>query len=93
MIIDMHDVSYMESSGLGILAYAIKRLSPSSGIVNLVGCNSRISHILHAIQMSAFIVLNQNMDDIAKAISAPISQQKSSLQKNAGRIYFKEGDY
>jgi len=70
LIIDMHNVTYMDSSGLGILAYAIKRLSPKRGTINLVGCNTRIEHILYKTQMYAFITLSENMNDAIDTIAA-----------------------
>ena len=70
LIIDMHNVSYMDSSGLGILAYAIKRVSPKRGTVNLVGCNARIEHILYKTQMYAFLTLCENMNDALNLIAA-----------------------
>lgn len=70
LIIDMHNVSYMDSSGLGILAYAIKRLNPKRGTINLVGCNARIEHILYKTQMYAFITLCENMNDAMNSTAA-----------------------
>jgi len=73
LIIDIHNVEYMDSSGLGILAYAVKRLSHNSGTVNLVGCNPRIDNILYITQMSAFVRLHETMDDAINALFTPVS--------------------
>lgn len=73
LIIDMHKVSYIDSSSLGVLAFAVKRLSPNSGTVNLIGCNSRIDSMFRLTQMSEFIALHRNMNDALKAISTRAS--------------------
>ena len=72
LIMDMHDIRYMDSSGLGILAFAVKHLSPNAGTVNLVGCNATTVRALFITQMSAFVALHQNMDEAMEAIYAPV---------------------
>lgn len=74
LIIDMNDVSYVDSSGLGIFVSAMKRVIPIGGTVNLVGCNPRVSHQFYTTHLSSFIALHENMNDALEAISTPISQ-------------------
>jgi anti-sigma B factor antagonist len=69
LIIDMNDVSYVDSSGLGIFVSAMKRVIPIGGTVNLVGCNPRINHMFYTTHLSSFIALHENMDDALTAIS------------------------
>jgi anti-sigma B factor antagonist len=46
LIVNMAQVSYMDSSGFGTLLSATKRLRPLGGTVNLVACNSAIDRML-----------------------------------------------
>ncbi len=75
LIVDVHNVGYMDSSGLGILAFAVKRLSHISGTVNLVGCKPAIEYILQITQMSAFVRLHESMDDTIKALFTTAAAQ------------------
>jgi anti-sigma B factor antagonist len=70
LIVDMHNVRYMDSSGFGILLSAVKRLRPNGGTVNLIGCASSIDRVLHITKLDAIFALHQNMDEVMKAISA-----------------------
>lgn len=69
LIIDMHNINYMDTSGLGILAYAEEHLSINGGTVNLVGCKPIVDNIFCATHLPTFIALHQCMDDAMEAIS------------------------
>jgi len=69
LIIDMHNVIYMDSTGVSTLLSAMKHLSPNGGSLNLVGCSPRIERILDITHLSSFIALHENMDDAIEAIS------------------------
>jgi anti-sigma B factor antagonist len=69
LVIDMSNVNRMDSDGFGVLIFAMKRLSPSGGTINLVGCNSTIRRILHDTHLDMIISFHQNMDDAMEAIS------------------------
>ena len=69
LIIDMRDVTYMDSSGFGVLITAIKRLIPKAGTINLTGCSSAISRLMHVTHLDTIISLHRNIDDAIKAIS------------------------
>lgn len=70
LIVDMHDVRYMDSSGFGILLSAVKRLRPMGGTVNLVGCASPIDRVLHITKLDAIFALYENMDSALEAVAA-----------------------
>jgi len=69
LIIDMQEVTYMDSTGLSILTSVVKRISPNGRTVNLVGCKPHIERVLHITKISTFIALHQNTEDALKAIS------------------------
>jgi anti-sigma B factor antagonist len=70
LIIDMYNVRYLDSAGLGILVGALKRLRPDGGTVNLIGCKPTVERILHLTKLSSLILLHKNLEDALAAVSA-----------------------
>jgi len=71
LVIDMCNVKYMDSSGFGVLVYALNCLVPDGGTVNLVGCTPTLDQVLHITKLHRIILLHQNMDDALKTIYTP----------------------
>lgn len=67
LIIDMGDVTYMDSSGFGILLSATRRLRPQGGTINLVRCNTAIDRILRITRLNTVFATFDNVDDALKA--------------------------
>ena len=71
VIIDMTQVSYMDSSAFGVLLSALKNVKPSGGSVNLARCNASIEKILGLTKLDTIFVLHKTLEDaIASAKSA-----------------------
>ena len=70
LIMDLHNVSYMDSSGFMVLVLAMKRLRLIGGTVNLVGCKPHIDRILNVTKLATLVALHQNLDDAIETISA-----------------------
>lgn len=70
LIINMHNIKYLDSSGLGILIFTTRRPSPDKVAVHLVGCNSTVVRVLQIMKLTSIITLHDNMDDALKALSA-----------------------
>ena len=68
LIIEMGDVTYMDSSGFGTLLSATKRLKPKGGTVNLVKCNSAIDRILRITRLNQIFATYDNLDEAIQAI-------------------------
>ena len=67
LIIDMGDVTYMDSSGFGALLSATRRLRPEGGTINLVRCNTAIDSILKITRLNTVFATYDNVDDALKA--------------------------
>lgn len=67
LIINMANISYMDSSGFGTLLSATKRLRPQGGTVNLVACNRSIDRILQITRLNTIFAIYDNVDDAIKA--------------------------
>ena len=68
LIVDMSGISYIDSSGLGILLSAIKRVRPKGGTVNLVGCNSAIDRVLRITNLNTVFNVVDTIDQVFAAI-------------------------
>lgn len=67
LIIDMGDVTYMDSSGFGTLLSATRRLRPQGGTINLVRCNTAIDRILRITRLNTVFAMFDSVDDALKA--------------------------
>ena len=68
VIINMTDVSYMDSSGFGTLLSAKKQLRSSGGSIHLVGCNDVIARMLHITRLNTIFSLHASEDDALRAL-------------------------
>ncbi|MFQ3550063.1 MAG: STAS domain-containing protein [Armatimonadota bacterium] len=62
LIINMENVSYMDSSGFGALLSATKRLRPVGGTVSLVNCNQSIKRILQITKLDTIFSVYTDID-------------------------------
>lgn len=69
LIVDMQNVHYVDSSGLGVFVSSMKQVNSSGKTLNLVGCSPRIEHMFCITHLSSFIALHENMEDALKAIT------------------------
>jgi len=67
LIINMANVSYMDSSGFGALLSATKRLRPLGGTVNLVNCSGAIDRILRITRLNTVFATYESVDEAVDA--------------------------
>lgn len=67
LIIDMSDVTYMDSSGFGTLLSATRRLRPQGGTINLVKCSASIDRILRITRLNTVFNTYDSIEDAIKA--------------------------
>lgn len=68
IIIDLTDVSYMDSGGFGVLLGAVRKVKPLGGSINLVGCGENIRRILSITRLDTIFKLFESVDEAVKAI-------------------------
>lgn len=66
LIINLAEVTYMDSSGFGALLSATKRLRPIGGTVNLVKCSGSIDRILKITRLNTIFGIFQSIDEALK---------------------------
>ena len=67
LIIDLTNVSYMDSSGFGILLGATKRLRPKGGCINLLGCSEAVTRMLSITRLDTIFGIYRNLEDALAA--------------------------
>ena len=73
IVINMANVTYMDSSGFGTLLSATKRLRPLDGALYLSGCNEAIQRMLQITRLNTiFGVYSTEAEAIAAAKAAPV---------------------
>lgn len=70
IIINMSQVTYMDSSGFGTLLSATKRLRPVSGALFLSGCNDAITRMLQITRLNTIFGIYLTEDDAVAAAKA-----------------------
>jgi len=69
ILVNMSNVSYMDSSGFGTLLGVTKRVRPDGGSVNLIGCNDAICRMLKITRLNTIFGLFDEEEDAVKAIT------------------------
>lgn len=70
IVVNMKQVSYMDSSGFGTLLGATKRVRPDGGSVNLVGCNDAIHRMLRITRLNTVFGIFDDEDAAILALNA-----------------------
>lgn len=73
IIINMTDVTYMDSSGFGTLLSATKRLRPLDGALYLSGCNEAIQRMLQITRLNTIFGVYETEDAALAAAQAEMS--------------------
>ncbi len=68
LIINLAEVTYMDSSGFGALLSATKRLRPIGGTVNLVKCSGSIDRILQITRLNTVFGTYDSIDEAMEAV-------------------------
>jgi len=68
LILEMSGISYIDSSGFGILLSAIKRIRPKGGTVNLIACNAAIDRVLRITKLNTVFNVVDTLDQVLTAV-------------------------
>jgi len=68
IVINMENVSYMDSSGFGMLLSATKKVKPDGGSINLAACGSAIERMLRVTKLDSVFQIHPNVEEAIKSI-------------------------
>ena len=74
IVVDMKDVTFMDSSGFGALLSASKPLRSVSGSINLASCNEAITRMLEITRLNALIPVHKTSEEAIAHLSSRQSQ-------------------
>jgi anti-sigma B factor antagonist len=63
MVIDLTDVEYVDSAGLGMLMYAYGMLNERKGSLRLCGVTARVMSLLQMTKTDMFLPIDKSLDD------------------------------
>lgn len=69
LIVDLTEVSYMDSSGFGSLLSATKRIRPKGGTISLVGCTDAIERMLRLTNLDTVFGMFPTVDAALETIT------------------------
>jgi len=78
IVINMAQVTYMDSSGFGTLLSATKRLRPLDGALYLSGCNESIQRMLQITRLNTIFGVYATEEEALAAAKSASSDTKSS---------------
>ena len=70
LIVDLSDVSYMDSGGFGALLGAVKRVKPEGGSINLVGCSEAIERMLKITRLDTIFGVQCKLEDAITSLKS-----------------------
>ena len=68
MVIDLTDVEYVDSAGLGMLMYAYGMLNEKKGTLRLCGVTARVMSLLHMTKTDMFLPIDKSLDESLAAL-------------------------
>jgi anti-sigma B factor antagonist len=74
LIINMTQVTYMDSSGFGTLLSATKRLRPEGGTINLVACSNSIDRMLRITRLNTVFGIYGTVEEAIAAVGKGTKQ-------------------
>lgn len=69
VVIDLSEVTFMDSSGFGTLLGATRRLRPSGGGLHLAGANSTIQRMLRLTRLDTIMQVYDTAEQAARAVA------------------------
>jgi anti-sigma B factor antagonist len=76
LVVDLGEVTFLDSTGLGVLVGIYHRLRARNGSMTFVGANDRVRRVFHVTQLTKIFELHDTLDEAlaaTKAASHPAS--------------------
>ncbi|MCP2337020.1 STAS domain-containing protein [Actinomadura rupiterrae] len=75
LVVDLGEVTFLDSTGLGVLVGIYHRLRARDGSMSFMGVNERVRRVFHVTQLTKIFVLHR---DLEEALAAHESDNASS---------------
>ncbi|MFD0852916.1 STAS domain-containing protein [Actinomadura adrarensis] len=67
LVIDLGEVTFLDSTGLGVLVGIYHRLRARDGSMSFMGASDRVRRVFHVTQLTKIFVLHDTLDDAVAA--------------------------
>lgn len=67
LVVDLGEVTFLDSTGLGVLVGIYHRLRARSGSMTFVGANDRVRRVFHVTQLTKIFELHDSLEDAVAA--------------------------
>lgn len=74
LVVDLGEVTFLDSTGLGVLVGIYHRLRARDGSMSFMGVNDRVRRVFHVTQLTKIFVLHHSLDEAVAAHEAAIAQ-------------------
>ncbi|MEW2352426.1 STAS domain-containing protein [Spirillospora sp. NPDC029432] len=74
LVVDLGEVTFLDSTGLGVLVGIYHRLRARDGSMSFVGVNDRVRRVFHVTQLTKIFVLHHSLEDAIAAHEAAAAQ-------------------
>lgn len=63
VILDLGEVAFLDSTGLGVLVGTLKRLTPMGGSLSVIGLNHRLLKLFHTTRLNLIVPIFDSVED------------------------------
>jgi anti-sigma B factor antagonist len=70
LVVDLGEVTFLDSTGLGVLVGIYHRLRARDGTMSFMGVNDRVRRVFHVTQLTKIFVLHRSLDEAIAAHEA-----------------------
>ncbi|MFC5752109.1 STAS domain-containing protein [Actinomadura rugatobispora] len=70
LVVDLSEVTFLDSTGLGVLVGIYHRLRARDGSMSFMGVNDRVRRVFHVTQLTKIFVLHRTLDEALAAHEA-----------------------
>ncbi|MFI0351750.1 STAS domain-containing protein [Actinomadura sp. 9N407] len=74
LVVDLSEVTFLDSTGLGVLVGIYHRLRARDGSMSFMGANDRVRRVFHVTQLTKIFVLHASLADALAAHEATTAQ-------------------
>ncbi|TDD68256.1 STAS domain-containing protein [Actinomadura rubrisoli] len=67
LVVDLGEVTFLDSTGLGVLVGIYHRLRARDGSMSFMGVNDRVRRVFHVTQLTKIFVLHHSLEDAIAA--------------------------
>ncbi|MEV4256398.1 STAS domain-containing protein [Spirillospora sp. NPDC049652] len=80
LVVDLGEVTFLDSTGLGVLVGIYHRLRARDGSMSFTGVNERVRRVFHVTQLTKIFVLHDSLEEALAAHQAALSSRETPSQ-------------